>query len=165
MLMLLLVVESLRIVPSGLRLFIVPLVVGSILIVPSGLRSLIVPELEASVRTVPSAFRLFMVPDISFVATGLRLPLGAALSVLVIGLPVVVLVEFGMVRAAGTPVLARVSGCLVVPGVPGAPGAFDCEWLMPAASVSTEAAAMARMVNRFMVWIPVMVGRIVEPVC
>ena len=76
-------------------------------------------------RTVPAVPAVPAVAAGAVAPTAPRLPLGDALSVVAMGLPVVGLVELGVVVVAGTPVLLRVSGCLLVPGVPGAPGVVD----------------------------------------
>ena len=188
----------LRIVPSALRsldMLLVPLLVPPVLlfieslrIVPSALRLPDMPLLfMESVRMVPSALRLSIAPDVLDVPIApvapvapivLRLVLGVAASrfgtvevlLLVVVeepllmVPVVLgLVLLFMPDELGRSLLPRVSGCLVVPGVPGAPGTLDCAKPMPATNARETATAMPRKMKCFMVLIPVRVGEVSEP--
>lgn len=132
----LLFIESLRIVPSALRLLDMPPVVLPVVL------PLVLLFIE-SLRIVPSALRLLIVPDVlpepivsRLVVDGVVSRLGTPeVLLLVVVLPVLLVLlvlllllmpdELVVERSVAWFWLPRVSGCLVVPGVPGAPGTLD----------------------------------------
>ena len=140
-------IESLRIVPSALRLFVVPMAPDGLRRLPSALRSLDMPPAVPpvpvlllfieSLRIVPSALRLFIVPDVLVLPVFPAVPPAPIVPRLVLG---EALSRFGTV----------VELLLVEFWPVGVPAVLGCAKTVAATKPSEAASVMPRMLKWFM---------------